>query len=699
MNRKEIILNFLKDEKYPPVNVEEMMLMLDIPFDDLEELMVILGELTAENLILKTSKKKYASPEKLGFLTGVLSVNPRGFGFLIKEDGDIFIPANGIGDALNGDRVMVSITHKETGDSRAEGRVVKVVKRNNCFIVGTFENNRNFGFVIADDEKFGYDIFIKKGKTLNARNGHKVVAKITKWPENGKKPEGEIVEILGFPNQKGVDILSVMRSHGLNCDFPKNVLHQADMTDDTISEADISARTDFRKDTIITIDGADSRDFDDAVCVTEENGIFTLSVHIADVTHYVTENSPLDREAFRRGTSVYFPSSVVPMLPKKLSNGICSLNPGEDRLTLSVIMDINHKGEIINHSITEGVIRSCERMTYDDVTKIIEGDTALSSKYSHILPMLLKMHKLSSILRTKRLAMGSIDFDFPEVKVVCDENGKAIDVYKYQSGISNKIIEEFMLIANKTVAEEFFWADIPFIYRIHEKPSREKISAFNDFSRNMGYHLQENHEPHPGEFAKILRDIKGTREELIVSKVMLRSLMKAKYSTECMGHFGLSFQYYCHFTSPIRRYPDLAIHRIIKEFINYGIDEKRCRYFKKFVSEAAIKSSETELVAQEAEREADDMKKAEYMKNYVGMEFEGIISSVTSFGFFAELENGIEGLVHVSDMINDYYTFDEKSFCLTGEHTGNQYRIGDNVTIIVASANPETKQIDFILKD
>ncbi len=699
MNRKETILEFLNDDKFPPVNVEEMMLMLDIPFDDREELMEILDRLVNEGQIIKTSKKKYGSPEKLGFLTGKLSVNPRGFGFLLKEEGDIFIPPNCLGDALNGDKVMLSLTHKGSKDSRPEGKVVRVIERGSNEIVGTFQNSRNFGFVVPDDEKFGYDIFIKKTKTLHARDGHKVVARITRWPENGKKPEGEIIEILGFPNQKGVDILSVMRGHGLSEAFPQKVLQQTDIINDTISEADVASRTDFRNDSVITIDGTDSRDFDDAVCVTKEGDIYTLGVHIADVTHYVTENSPLDREALKRGTSVYFPGSVVPMLPKRLSNGICSLNPGEDRLTLSVIMKINKNGEVCEHTICEGIICSKERMTYDDVTAMLEGDKDLKKKYKHIYPMLCHMQDLSEILRAKRQAQGSIDFDFPEVKIVTDENGKAVDVYKYEAGISNKIIEEFMLIANKTVAEEFYWADIPFVYRIHEKPSGEKISNFNDFAKNMGYRISQAREPHPGEFAKILKDIKGTREELLISKVMLRSLMKAKYSPECLGHFGLGFTYYCHFTSPIRRYPDLAIHRIIKEFVKYGMDERRMRYFAKFAAEAALKSSEAEIAAMEAEREADDMKKAEYMQMHLGEDFEGIISSVTSFGFFAELENGIEGLVRMTDLRDDYYIFSEKDFSLVGEHTGKAYRIGDSVRVTVANASPETRQIDFMLKD
>lgn len=696
MNRKQTVLDFLSDKAYPPVNIEEMMLMLGIPFDDREELMLILDELIAENSIIKTSRKKYASPEKLGFLTGTVSLARGGFGFLQREGlDDVFIPPSSLGGALDGDTVMAETCGRS--DRGPECRVIKIIKRRTDLVVGTFQQSRNFGFVIPDDEKMPFDIFISKKKFLNARNGQKVVARITKWHDPKKynsKPEGEVAEVLGFPDAKGVDILSVMRSHGLKEEFPPRVTEQCDNINETISDADLAVRKDFREEKIFTIDGVDSRDFDDAVGITYEGGIYTLGVHIADVTHYVTESSPLDREAFSRGTSVYFPGSVVPMLPKKLSNGICSLNPREDRLTLSVVMKINKNGEVTDHEICEGIIRSCERMTYDDVTSILEGDKELSRKYAHITDKLKHMEDLAGILRKARMAQGSIDFDFPEVKIVTDENGRAVDIYKHYSGISNKIIEEFMLLANKVVAEQFFWTETPFVYRIHEKPSSEKIRAFNDFASNMGYKL--SHSAHPGEYARIVNEVKGKREELIVNKIMLRSLMKAKYSAECLGHFGLSFKYYCHFTSPIRRYPDLAIHRIIKEFISCGISEKRTRYYKKFVSDVAVKSSETELMAMEAEREADDIKKAEYMRAHVGEEYSAVISSCTNFGIYAELENGIEGLIRLADLKDDYYVFNPDNLSLTGEHTGKAYRIGDSVDIIVASV--DIKNINFELR-
>ena len=700
MNRKEVIKDFLSDPAYPPVNVEEMMLMLDIPFDDREELMDILGELTEESSIIKTSSKKYASPEKLGYITGKISIARGGYGFLLREnDDDVFIASSSLGGAMGGDEVMITLCKSADGNN-AEGKVVKIIKRASDTVVGTFQSSRNFGFVIPQNDAITADIFVSKKKTMNARDGQLVVVRITKWPDAKKgirRPEGEICEVLGFANSPGVDLLAVMRSHGLSSEFPERVMKQCSNLCVDISESDISVREDFRTNTVITIDGKDSRDFDDAISISKDNDIYTLGVHIADVSHYVTENSPLDKEAMKRGTSVYFPGAVVPMLPPLLSNGICSLNPHEDRLTLSVVMDINSSGDIINHRICEGIICSSERMTYDDVTAIIEGDKSLSDKYSHITEDIFLMQELALILRKKRMSGGSIDFNFPETKIITDEKGRAIDVCKVVNGISNNIIEEFMLSANRTVAEEFYWLDMPFVYRVHEKPSADKVRAFSHLASSFGYRVSLSKEPHPGEFASILSDIKGRREELILSKSMLRSLMKAKYSSECLGHFGLGFRYYCHFTSPIRRYPDLAIHRIIKEHLLGPIGEKRRKYYSGFVSEASATSSEREIIAMEAQRQAEDMKKAEYMSEHIGEEYDAIISSVTGFGFFAQLENGIEGLVRLSNLRDDYYVLAENSMCLTGENTGKRYSIGDTVNITVAGADKMSGTIDFIL--
>lgn len=695
MNRKETILNFINDESYVPMKKKDMAAVLGIPENDMPELAKILDELESEGKILLSSKNRYLPVDSSDVISGTFRGSGRGFGFVTPTVGeDIYIAQEDTHSAMDGDKVLLRLKAPEHKDKKREGKIFKITERANDSIVGTYRPNKNFGFVIPNDTKLGKDIFIPKGKDMNAKKGQKVVVKITKWPDKDKKPEGIITEILGYSSELGVDVLCILKKHGINEEFENDVLNQADKISETITQKDLADREDFRDKTVITIDGADAKDLDDAVCVEKENEIYRLSVHIADVTHYIPENSPLDKDALRRGTSVYFTDRVVPMLPKKLSNGVCSLNPGEDKLTLSVVMVINSKGDLVSHHITKGVIKTKERMTYDDVSKILENHTELCKKYSHITDSIKSMHELAQILRENRMAKGSIDFDFPETKIETDEKGVPVNVYKYRTGIANQIIEEFMLMANKTIAENFYWMDIPFVYRIHEQPSLEKLSSFNDFLKPMGLRIQGN-EPHPMEFAKMLSKIKGTDKELLISKVMLRSLMKAKYSNSNDGHFGLAFKYYCHFTSPIRRYPDLAIHRIIKEFITRGIDDRRAEQLEKFTVIAAEKSSEAEIRAMEAEREAEDMKKAEYMIRHIGEQFTAIISSVTGFGFFAELENGIEGLVRLADLRNDYYVYNDSDFTLTGKNSGKTYKVGDTVEIIVANANKELRQIDF----
>ncbi|MBQ7900763.1 MAG: ribonuclease R [Clostridia bacterium] len=696
MDRKEKILAFINDENYVPMRKKDIIAIMSVPREDTDELDRILDELINEGKILITTKNKYMPVNPNEYVTGVFRANERGFGFVLTQDDeeDIFIMSEHTLNAMNGDTVLVQITHKANRDKKREGRIVRIITHANTFVTGTYKAGKSFGFVIPDDKKLINDIYIPKSKNADAQHNNKVVVHITQWPRDGKKAEGEITEILGFAGDIGIDVLCVLKRFGIEEEFPQKVLEQADRISNVISEKEFDGREDFRSSTVITIDGADSKDLDDAISVQKTNYGYRLAVHIADVTHYVTENSPLDKEAMNRGTSVYFTDRVVPMLPKKLSNGICSLNPNEDRLTLSVVMDIDSSGSLTSHYITEGIIKSCERMTYDDVTKIIEGDTQLCDKYQHIYSDIMNMYELSLILMKKRKSAGSIDFDFPETKITVDESGKPIDVYKYTPGVSNKIIEEFMLMANKTVAENFYWLDAPFVYRVHEKPSAEKVTRFNDFLKPMNLHIHGN-EPHPMEFSKMLGQIKGSDKELLISKVMLRSLMKARYSPQNAGHFGLAFTYYCHFTSPIRRYPDLAIHRIIKEYLKYGIGDTRRMELENFVAKAADKSSEAEVNAMEAERAVEDMKKAEYMKNHIGEEFEAIISSVTNFGFFAELDNGIEGLVRVADLRDDYYIFNDADFTLTGEHSGKTYKIGDKLNIIVANANVQLAQIDF----
>lgn len=695
MNRKETITQFINDENYVPMRKKDIAAVLGIPKSDMDELSAILSELESEGKIILSSKNRYIAVDSSDVISGRFDATMRGFGFVCRDgEDDIFIPPDDTKGAMDGDTVLVRKAHPKSNEKRPEGKIIKIITHAHETLVGTYHNQRNFGFVAVDDTKITDDIFISKSHNANAKDGQKVVVKITKWRDGDKKCEGEIIEILGNAYDSGVDVLCVLRKYGISQEFPQVVIDEARSLIPGITGDEIARREDFRTKTVITIDGTDAKDLDDAVCAERIDGGYELSVHIADVTHYVRENSPIDAEAFRRGTSVYFTDRVVPMLPVELSNNICSLNPHTNKLTLSVVMEISDDGEPLSHRVVEGIISTAHRMTYDTVDKILLGDSETCAEYADIKDNILLMRELADILKTNRKKSGSIDFDFPETKIEVDQNGKPTNVYKYRTGVSNGIIEEFMLMANRTVAEAFYWLEVPFIYRIHEKPSADKIANFNSFLANMNMRIKGS-EPHPMEFARMLAEIRGTEREMLISKVMLRSLMKAKYSDSNEGHFGLAFRYYCHFTSPIRRYPDLAIHRIIKKYINGGLDADRAQHYAKFVTAAAKKSSEAEINAMQAEREVEDMKKAEYMCAHIGEEYDAIISSVTGFGFFAELENGIEGLVRLADMRDDYYHFNETSYTLIGEHSGKTYKIGDKVRIIAAAANPSLRQIDF----
>lgn len=695
MNRKETITQFINDENYVPMRKKDIAAVLGIPKSDMDELSAILSELESEGKIILSSKNRYIAVDSSDVISGIFDATMRGFGFVCRDgEDDIFIPPDDTKGAMDGDTVLVRKAHPKSNEKRPEGKILKIITHAHETLVGTYHNQRNFGFVAVDDTKITDDIFISKSHNANAKDGQKVVVKITKWRDGDKKCEGEIIEILGNAYDSGVDVLCVLRKYGISQEFPQVVIDEARSLIPGITGDEIARREDFRTKTVITIDGTDAKDLDDAVCAERIDGGYELSVHIADVSHYVRENSPIDAEAFRRGTSVYFTDRVVPMLPVELSNNICSLNPHTNKLTLSVVMEISDDGELLSHRVVEGVISTAHRMTYDTVDKILLGDSETCAEYADIKDNILLMRELADILKTNRKKSGSIDFDFPETKIEVDQNGKPTNVYKYRAGVSNGIIEEFMLMANRTVAEAFYWLEVPFIYRIHEKPSADKIANFNSFLANMNMRIKGS-EPHPMEFARMLAEIRGTEREMLISKVMLRSLMKAKYSDSNEGHFGLAFRYYCHFTSPIRRYPDLAIHRIIKEYINGGLDADRAQHYAKFVTAAAKKSSEAEINAMQAEREVEDMKKAEYMCAHIGEEYDAIISSVTGFGFFAELENGIEGLVRLADMRDDYYHFNETSYTLIGERSGKTYKIGDKVRIIAAAANPSLRQIDF----
>ncbi|MCY9133190.1 ribonuclease R [Bacillus atrophaeus] len=696
------LLSFMKEEAYKPLTVQELEEMMNITdADEYKELVKALVALEEKGLVVRTRSDRYGLPEKMNLIKGKLSAHAKGFGFLLPEDtslSDVFIPPTELNTAMNGDIVMVRLNSQSSG-SRQEGTVIRILERSIQRVVGTYTETKSFGFVIPDDKKITSDIFIPKHANHGAVEGHKVVVTLTSYPEGRMSAEGEVTEILGHKNDPGIDILSIIHKHGLPGEFPGEAMEQANNTPDTIDEKDLKDRRDLRDQIIVTIDGADAKDLDDAVTVTKlENGNYKLGVHIADVSHYVTENSPIDKEALERGTSVYLVDRVIPMIPHRLSNGICSLNPKVDRLTLSCEMTINKQGQVVEHEIFQSVIKTTERMTYSDVKKIlVDDDEELKTKYEQLVPMFKDMEKLAEILRGKRMERGAVDFDFKEAKVLVDEDGAAKDVVIRERSVAEKLIEEFMLVANETVAEHFHWMNVPFIYRIHEEPNAEKLQKFLEFVTTFGYVVKGTAgNIHPRALQSILDAVRDRPEETVVSTVMLRSMKQAKYDPESLGHFGLSTEFYTHFTSPIRRYPDLIVHRLIRTYlINGKVDEATREKWAERLPEIADHTSTMERRAVDAERETDDLKKAEFMLDKIGEEFDGMISSVTNFGMFVELPNTIEGLIHVSFMTDDYYRFDEQHFAMIGERTGNVYRIGDEITVKVVDVNKEERNIDF----
>ena len=616
-----------------------------------------------------------------------------------NEEDDIFIPGVHTKGALDGDTVQV-LVKKEGGEGkRREGQVLNILERGNSIIVGTYTRSRNFGFVTPDNQKFTKDIYVAKAESKGAVTGHKVVVEITDFGDEQRKPEGRVLEILGHVNDPGVDILSVIKAYGLPEEYPDEVMKQIEDIPDEVEESQKAGRADFRDLQTVTIDGEDAKDLDDAITLSKEGNMYHLGVHIADVSQYVTEGSPLDKEALKRGTSIYLVDRVIPMIPHKLSNGICSLNQGVDRLALSCMMDINEKGEIVKHKICESVINVTRRMSYTSVHKIVEeNDEQERKEYEELIPMFELMYELAEILQAKREKRGSIDFDFPEAKIILDEKGKPIDVKEYERTQANRIIEEFMLAANQTVAEEYFWSELPFVYRTHETPDMEKIQNLALFIENFGYTLKiKEDEIHPKEIQKLMRAIAGKPEEGLIGRLALRSMKQARYTTDCEGHFGLAMKYYCHFTSPIRRYPDLQIHRIIKENLHGGMKEKRIEHYQKILPEVTEQTSALERRADDAEREVEKMKKAEYMEQFVGKDFEGTISGLTTWGMYVELPNTIEGMIRVADIPGDYYYYDEDLHRMVGENTGKVYKMGEPLRIIVAGVDKLTRTIDFVL--
>ena len=702
MQLAERLLSFMKEEAYKPLTVEELEEAFQLEdADEFKKLIITLNKMEEKGLIVRTRANRYGVPEKMNLIRGTLVGHARGFAFVEPDEpgfDDVFIPPGELNHAMHGDKVLVRLSPKTSG-ARQEGTVIRILERGITEIVGTYTESKNFGFVIPDDKKIVNDIFIPKNASNGAVEGHKVIVRLTSYPEGRMSAEGEVVQILGHKNDPGVDILSIIHKHQLPLSFPDDVLKQANETPDEIKSEEIKNRRDLRNELIITIDGEDAKDLDDAVTVTKlNNGCYKLGVHIADVSYYVKEGTPIDREAFARGTSVYLVDRVIPMIPHRLSNGICSLNPKVDRLTLSCEMIVDEYGNVVQHDIFQSIIRSAERMTYSNVNKIlIEKDEQLREKYQEIVPMLEDMAELAAILRKKRMLRGAIDFDFKEAKVLVDEKGKPYDVIIRERSVAERLIEEFMLLANETVAEHFHWLNVPFIYRIHEKPNEEKLRRFLEFITNFGYVVKgTGNNIHPRALQQILDEVRGKPEEMVISTVMLRSMKQAKYHPESVGHFGLSTEFYTHFTSPIRRYPDLIVHRLIRKYLLEGkIDEKTQVKWASILPEIAEHSSNMERRAVDAERETDDLKKAEFMLDKIGEEFDGIISSVTNFGMFVELPNTVEGLVHVSYMTDDYYHYDERHYAMIGERTGNVYRIGDEITVRVVNVDKEERSIDF----
>lgn len=701
--RKKIIYDFICDDLYVPMKFKEIAMMLQVSKEQRGQLREILEELEKEGKIYLSKRGKYCKGAAQT-LAGIYRASRKGYGFVTvsDEEPDIYIHEEHTGGAFDGDEVEVLITAQPEGRNR-EGKVVRILSRGHTKVVGLYQKNekKTYGFVIPDEQKFQKDIFIPEGKEKGAATGHKVVAELVSYGEDGKNPEGRIVEILGHVNDPGIDILSIVKGYDLPMEFPEKVLNQAERVAKEVSPADMEGRKDLRDWQMVTIDGEDAKDLDDAVSLVKEGENYILGVHIADVANYVQENSALDREALKRGTSVYLADRVIPMLPHVLSNGICSLNAGSDRLALSCIIKINPQGAVLDHEIAETVIHVSERMTYTSVKKILEDkDPRERERYRELVPMFEQMGELSGILRGRRGKRGSIDFDFPESKLVLDEQGVPLEIRPYERNTATKLIEDFMLLANETVAEDYYWQELPFLYRTHEQPDSEKIRALAVFINNFGYsmHVGQN-EVRPKEIQKLLGKVEGSLEEALISRLALRSMKQARYTPENTGHFGLAANYYTHFTSPIRRYPDLQIHRIIKDNLRGRMKGEKIAHYEKLLPEVAKTSSERERRADEAERETVRLKKAQYMSRHLGEVYEGVISGLTRWGMYVELKNTVEGLIHVANMTDDHYDYDEGRFMMAGEHTGKVYKLGQRLSVRVIGADVLMRTVDFEIAD
>ena len=696
LQRKHLILALLSDPLYVPMKEKEIAVLMQVSKEERAHLSNLIGELEKEGNIEISPKGKITltSGERL---VGTFVSHAKGFGFVVIEDreDDLFVPENRVNGAFHNDTVEVVIVPGQNG-KRQEAEVKKIIARGINTIIGTYEESKNFGFVIPDNKKIASDIFIQKERSKGAVNGHKVVVEITEYGNANKKPEGKIIEILGHIDDPGVDIISIIKGHDIPTEFSEKVMNQVARIQQDVQISDFQGRMDCRNEQMVTIDGEDAKDLDDAISLSMEGDCFRLGVHIADVSNYVQENSALDRSALERGTSVYLVDRVVPMLPHQLSNGICSLNEGVDRLALSCFMLFDEQGDLKDYTITETVICVNKRMTYTKVAAILEGDQEAREEYSDFITMFEKMKDLALLLRKKRKKRGSIDFDFPESKIILDREGHPLEIKAYDRNIATKIIEDFMLAANETVAEHFFWLEYPFVYRTHDNPDPEKIKQLSLFISNFGYSLKTTaEEVHPKELQKLLARIDGTNEEALISRLTLRSMRQARYTTECTGHFGLACEYYCHFTSPIRRYPDLQIHRIIKDHLRNRMNPARLEHYRDKLSEVAKQSSAMERRAEEAERDTNKLKKVEYMEERIGEVFEGVISGITNWGIYVELPNTVEGMIRAVDLEDDFYVYDEKKYEMIGQRTGKIYKLGEKIIIQVYNTDKIARTIDF----
>ncbi len=752
--RKSKIYEFISAEGYKPMKLKAIAAFMQVPRAEKNEFKELVDKLISEGKVIIDNRGNVKAAGADTF-SGTFMGTTKGYGFvrIENENEDIFIPASEVGSAHDKDKVLISISEcSRPGGRSREGRILSILERNNDAVVGTFQRSKTYGFVIPDNQKFGSDIFIPKGFTKGAVTGHKVEVEITNYGGPDKNPEGHIIDILGHIDDPGTDIVSIIRAYGIPLEFPEGVVNQLTTIPSEIDQAETVGRLDLRNLQTITIDSEDAKDLDDAITITKEGDIYHLGVHIADVSNYVTEGSPLDKEAYKRGTSNYLVDSVIPMLPHQLSNGICSLNQGTDRLAMSCIMDINSKGEVVGHRIAETVINVDRRMTYTNVQKVLDVSLKLGcerllaklnglpktgtfaytgeitntynlpqdeikkllfdgedisdlddkpdvfAEYVDFAEMFVLSLELSDILRLRRSKRGSIDFDIPECKITVNAKGEPIDIKPYDRNRATKIIEDFMLAANETVAEDYFWQELPFVYRTHETPDPERITKLGIFINNFGYTIKMNQdEIHPKELQKLLKKIEGTDEELLISRLTLRSMKQAKYTTSCDGHFGLAAKYYCHFTSPIRRYPDLQIHRIIKENLRGKLNDRRISHYEKILPDSALQSSKTERRADEAEREVQKLKKIEFMEPHIGETFDGVISGVSSWGVYVELPNTVEGMIKISDIPDDFYYFDEEHYMIVGEHTKKTYKLGERVKVKLVSADKLLRTIEFEL--